>query len=70
MFKKEYKVKGMSCQHCIEALLNNLSKLNLLKCEVTIGLVKVEFNGQETDEESIIKAIQESGYEVTFDSRL
>ena len=66
MFKKEYKVKGMSCQHCVQTLLNNLSKLNLLKCEVTIGLVKVEFNEQETDEELIIKAIEESGYELTY----
>jgi len=58
------KIDGMSCNHCVMAVQKNLSKINLIKFEVAIGSVKVEFDEKEIAEEVIIKAIEEAGYQV------
>jgi copper chaperone len=62
--KKEFKIEGMSCNHCVMAVQKNLSKINLIKFEVTIGSAKVEFDENEIAEEVIIKAIEDAGYKV------
>jgi copper chaperone len=62
--KKEYKIEGMSCNHCVMAVQKNLSKIKLTKFEVTIGSAKVEFDNNEIVEEQIIKAIEDAGYQV------
>lgn len=62
--KKDFKIEGMTCQHCVMAVQKNLSKLNLRKCEVNIGSAKVEFDEVETKEELIVKAIEDAGYKV------
>jgi len=62
--KKEYKIEGMSCNHCVMDVQKNLSKIKLNKFEVTIGSAKVEFNDNEIVEKEIIKAIEEAGYQV------
>ena len=62
--KKEFKVDGMSCNHCVMAVQKNLSKINLIKFEVAIGSAKVEFDEKEIAEEVIIKAIEDAGYKV------
>ncbi len=62
--KKEFKIEGMSCNHCVMAVQKNLSKIKLIKFEVFIGSAKVEFDENEVTEESIVKAIEEAGYKV------
>jgi len=62
--KKEFKIEGMSCNHCVMAVKKSLSKINLIKFEVAIGSAKVEFDEKEIAEEVIIRAIEEAGYEV------
>jgi len=62
--KKEFKIEGMSCNHCVMAVQKNLAKIKLIKFEVTIGSAKVEFNDNDILEEEIIKAIEEAGYQV------
>jgi copper chaperone len=62
--KKEFKIEGMSCNHCVMAVKKSLSKVNLIKFEVFIGLTKVEFDENDVTEESIVKAIEEAGYKV------
>jgi copper chaperone CopZ len=62
--KREYKIEGMNCNHCVMAVQKNLSKIKLINFEVTIGSAKVEFNDKEIVEEEIIKAIEEAGYQV------
>ena len=62
--KKEFKIEGMSCNHCVMAVKKNLAKIKLIKFEVTIGSAKVEFNDNDILEEEIIKAIEEAGYQV------
>ena len=62
--KKEFKIEGMSCNHCVMAVKKSLSKINLIKFEVAIGSAKVEFDEKEIAEEVIIRAIEEAGYQV------
>ena len=62
--KKEFKIDGMSCQHCVMAVQKSLSKLKLKEYEVKIGSANVEYDERETSEEMIIKAIDDAGYKV------
>ena len=62
--QKEFKIEGMSCQHCVMAIQKGLSKLNLKKYEVNIGSAKVEFDENQIKDEMIIKAIEDAGYKV------
>ena len=62
--QKEFKIEGMSCQHCVMAVQKGLSKLNLKKNEVNIGSAKVEFDENQIKDEMIIKAIEDAGYKV------
>jgi copper chaperone len=62
--KKEFKIEGMSCNHCVMAVKKNFAKINLIQLEVKIGSLKVEFDENEITEEAIIKAIEEAGYKV------
>ena len=62
--KKEFKIEGMSCNHCVIAVKKNLSQINLNKFEVAIGSVNVEFDENKITAEEIIKAIEDAGYKV------
>jgi len=62
--KKEFKIEGMSCQHCVAAVQKSLTRITLKKCDVSIGMVKVDFDEKEIGEDEIIRAIEEAGYRV------
>ena len=62
--KKEFKIEGMSCHHCVMAVQKSLSKLKLEKYDVNIGSATVEYDEKETNEEMIIKAVENAGYKV------
>ena len=62
--KKDIKIEGMSCQHCVMAVQKSLSRLNLKKYDVSIGNAKVEFDEHVIKEEMIVKAIEDAGYKV------
>jgi copper chaperone CopZ len=62
--KKEFKIEGMSCHHCVAAVQKSLTRISLKNCEVTIGAVKVDFDEKEIGEDKIIRAIEEAGYRV------
>ncbi|MGK9477408.1 heavy-metal-associated domain-containing protein [Melioribacter sp. OK-6-Me] len=64
MQSKEFKIEGMSCQHCVMAVKKELSSLNLESAEVEIGKAKVIFDETKVTEEQIINAIEEAGYKV------
>jgi copper chaperone len=59
---KEFKIEGMSCNHCVMAVQKNLAKLNLKEFKVEIGSAKVEFDENKFNEELIIKAIEDAGF--------
>ncbi|MBN2355922.1 heavy-metal-associated domain-containing protein [candidate division KSB1 bacterium] len=57
-------IQGMSCHHCVMAVQNELSNLDLEKVHVTIGQVVVEYDESQVSREEIIRAIEEAGYQV------
>jgi copper chaperone CopZ len=64
MTTKEYKIDGMSCQHCVKTVEKKLSEVELESSNVRIGLAKITFNENETSEKQIIRAINNTGYKV------
>jgi copper chaperone CopZ len=62
--KKEFKIEGMSCHHCVAAVQKSLTRITLKNCDVTIGTIKVDFDEKEIEEDKIIRAIEEAGYRV------
>jgi len=62
--KKEFKINGMGCEHCLVAINKNLSKLDLKKVDVKIGSAIIEFDESKINEKDIVKAIVEAGYKV------
>ena len=64
MKKQNFKIKGMSCQHCVKAVEKELSKLNINSHDVEIGFAEIEYEETIVEESEIIRAIEEAGYEV------
>jgi copper chaperone len=62
--EKQFKIEGMSCNHCVMAVEKELEKLELVTKSVEIGLVKVEFNPEQVNEEQIVDAIKEAGFKI------
>lgn len=60
---KEFKIEGMSCNHCVIAVENELREAGYLNFKVEIGTAKVEHSTSE-DEGKIISAIIEAGFKV------
>ena len=61
--KKEFKVQGMSCNHCrmhVEKALNSLEGVTAV---VTLkpAVATVEFSGEEKSLEELQKAVSEAG---------
>lgn len=63
IIKEDLKIKGMSCGHCVKTVENELKKLPLASLNVAIGKVTMEYDNTKVNRESIIKAIEEAGYE-------
>ncbi|MGK9368144.1 heavy-metal-associated domain-containing protein [Melioribacter sp. Ez-97] len=64
MQNKEFKIEGMSCQHCVMAVKKELSSLALESADVEIGKAKVQYDESKVTEEQIKRAIEEAGYKV------
>lgn len=61
---KEFKVEGMSCHHCVKAVVMELDKLDINSHQVDIGDVKVDYDDSKVSENDIKAAIEEAGYNV------
>ena len=64
MIDKKYIVSGMTCPHCVKAVEMELKELSLDSFNVEIGIVNVKFDEKNINEDKIIDAIKEAGYEV------
>lgn len=64
MTEKEFKIEGMSCQHCVKAVEVELSEINVDNYEVNIGSAVVRYNEESLNENDINKAIEEAGFKV------
>jgi len=65
MIIREFIIEGMSCGHCVMAVRKELSRLDNIKIDdVQIGKATVEFDESKSEENRIIKAIEEAGFKV------
>lgn len=62
--KKQFKVDGMTCHHCVKAVVMELDKLDVNSHQVDIGEVIVEYDENKVEEKQIVNAIEEAGYKV------
>ena len=61
------KVNGMSCQHCVNAVNDAVTKLvgvKQVKVDLKEKLVEVEYNEEITNKLLIVECIEEQGFEV------
>lgn len=61
------KVNGMSCQHCVNAVHDAVTKLvgvKQVKVDLKEKLVEVEYNEEITNKLLIVECIEEQGFEV------
>ena len=66
MISTEYKVEGMTCGHCAQAVTSEIKKLaGVADVEVTVetGLVKVDSDAA-LDVDAVAAAVDEAGYEL------
>ena len=65
MISRELKINGMSCQHCIMRLNEELSKLqNLIVKEVNIGKATVEYESGNVTHQEMEEAVNKAGYKL------
>ncbi|MDQ0229649.1 copper chaperone CopZ [Metabacillus malikii] len=67
METKTYKVEGMSCQHCVNAVEGSVSKLagvQAVKVILDKGEVEVSFDHEKVTNKEIVETIEEQGYDV------
>ncbi len=67
MEKITLNVEGMSCGHCINAVENNVGKLqgvSSVKVNLDSGAVEVVFNTSEVSIDTIKETIDDQGYDV------
>lgn len=62
--KKQFVVEGMSCQHCVMAVMKELNKIDAKDFKVEIGLVEIDLSTNKVDEIEIKNAIEKAGYSV------
>jgi copper chaperone len=58
------KVNGMSCGHCVRVITKVLIELDsMAKVQIDLAVQTVRFDG-EADQEEVVLAIQDAGYDV------
>lgn len=64
-----YSVSGMTCQHCVNAVTEELSKLDPVDdVQVDLGAGTVTVTSEETvDREVVRAAVDEAGYDLVDD---
>jgi copper chaperone len=61
---KKLNIEGMSCQHCVNAVKSELSKLDLKVKDVKIGSAVVEYDENEITENQLKEAIEFAGFKL------
>lgn len=61
---EQFKVEGMSCQHCVMAVKKELNRLEAKDYKVEIGLVEIDPEKNHLTKEQIKRAIENAGYKV------
>ncbi|ASB90789.1 copper chaperone CopZ [Bacillus sonorensis] len=67
MEQKTLDVKGMSCNHCVQAVEGNVGKLSgveSVKVDLGSGKVDVSFDADKVSLKEIVDVIEDQGYDV------
>lgn len=67
METKTIKVRGMSCQHCVNAIKQNVGKVpgvDNVDVSLQAGTVTVSYDAEKTNMEAIEGAIAGAGYDI------
>ena len=64
MKTEKINIKGMSCMHCIKAVKDELSLLDVNLKKIEIGTVEIEYEENKVSKENLENAIRKAGYEV------
>lgn len=63
MITREFRIQGMTCNHCVMAVQKELTKLvGVASADVKIGAAMVSFDEHKVSERQIASAIAEAGY--------
>lgn len=63
--KKELLIEGMSCNHCVNRVVKVLEAIAGVKAEVILSEKKaVVTSSSEISDETLIKVVDEAGYDV------
>ena len=66
MKKVNLVIAGMHCNHCIQAVRRELSKLQGVVVEdVQLGIAQVEYDESSVSTEDLRQAIEDSGYKLS-----
>ncbi len=63
----EFKVAGMTCSHCVQAVTNAVHTVipgAAVAVDLNHGIVKIEGDMATTQTEAVIKAIEDEGYKI------
>ncbi|MDA8208728.1 MAG: heavy-metal-associated domain-containing protein [Actinomycetota bacterium] len=64
MATKVYRVDGMTCQHCVKAVSDELAQVpGIANFDVNLDTKLVTIDGDALDDAAIVAAIDEAGYE-------
>ncbi len=65
MTEREFRIEGMSCQHCVMAVKKELAKVQGVEVrDVQIGSASVAYDETRTDAARLEAAIAKAGYRV------
>ncbi|MDO4911032.1 MAG: cation transporter [Corynebacterium sp.] len=64
MATKTFDVEGMTCDHCVNAVTEEITALGNYEVSVDLGEGTVTVTGEAIDDAAITEAITEAGYEV------
>ena len=65
MKSAEFKIEGMTCNHCVMAVKKELQKIPGVQVEdVQIGHARVSFDESRTSEKVLSTAIEDAGYAI------
>ncbi|MDA8102822.1 MAG: heavy-metal-associated domain-containing protein [Nitrospiraceae bacterium] len=64
MATKIFRVDGMTCQHCVKAVSDELAQVpGITDFDVNLDTKLVTINGDALDDAAIVAAVDEAGYE-------
>jgi len=59
------KIEGMSCDGCINSVRKALERLPLSNVQVKLGEARVEYDEKMVNQNQVIRAVEDAGFEVT-----